>query len=202
MRSFDVHLHVLRLRVVVRAMTRQRRRRGTLVATLATAAACIAAVAVFANSGVRVEMGPPVTAAPQSWSEPMTVVRVVDGDTFIVATPAGNEKVRLIGVDTPETVQPETPVECFGPEASAFTHQLLDGQDVLLSADPTQDDRDRYGRLLRYAQTVAGVQVNAELVRAGYAREYTYRDAYAQRAEFQLLERDAEISQRGLWGAC
>ncbi|MBD8104771.1 thermonuclease family protein [Plantibacter sp. CFBP 8775] len=140
---------------------------------------------------------------PLVWSKPIAVVRVVDGDTVVVATEVGEETVRLIGVDTPETVRPNTPVECFGPEASDHTHQLLDGQQVLLAADPSQEDRDRYGRLLRYVQTVSGVDVGADLITGGFAREYTFqRSAYAQQASFRALELDARQNGRGLWASC
>ncbi len=78
-----------------------------------------------------------------------TVTEVVDGDTVVVAFPGGrSETVRLLGVDTPETVDPDEPVECYGPEASAFTHARLDGRQVRLEKD--REERDRYGRLLAY----------------------------------------------------
>jgi len=77
-----------------------------------------------------------------------TVVHVVDGDTLDVDLAGTVERVRLIGIDTPETVKPNTPVECFGRDASAYAKYLLDGQAVYIEDDPSQDSRDRYGRLL------------------------------------------------------
>lgn len=147
--------------------------------------------------------GPPqVGPEPLAWSEPVAVARVVDGDTLVVSMASGEETVRLIGVDTPETVRPNTPVQCFGAEASERIHQLLDGQQVRLAADPSQEDRDQYGRLLRYVQTLTGVDVGGDLLAGGFAREYTYDTAYLQQAAFRALEHDAESARRGLWGAC
>src|SRR5689334_4640170 len=79
-----------------------------------------------------------------------TVVRVIDGDTVDVRLEGQVVRLRLIGIDTPEVVDPRRPVECFGREASARAHELLDGQTVAVESDPTQGDTDRYGRLLRY----------------------------------------------------
>lgn len=165
--------------------------------TIAAAAACAATVVLLPDS--------PSTGDPGEvvWTQPLDVVRVVDGDTLIVATPTGDERVRMIGIDTPETVRQNTPVECFGPEASAHTHQLLDGQQVRLAADSSQDDRDRYGRLLRYVQTLTGVDVGADLLTGGFAREYTFQHhTYDQQASFRALEQDAQQDGRGLWSSC
>ena len=122
------------------------------------------------------------------------VERVVDGDTIIVA---GIGSVRLIGVDTPETVHPNRPVEFFGKEASAFTRQLLDGKRVRLEYD--QERQDRYGRTLAYVYLADGTFANAEIIRRGYGHAYT-RFPFQHMEEFRELEREARTSRRGLWG--
>ncbi len=131
------------------------------------------------------------------------VTRVVDGDTIVVTTPGSTEKVRLIGVDTPETVDPRKPVQCFGKDASDFTKSLLTGKSVRLERDPTQDDRDKYGRLLRYV-FLGNININEKIIAEGYGHEYTYRAPYKYQTEFKTAERLARESKRGLWadGAC
>ncbi len=128
-----------------------------------------------------------------------TVVHVVDGDTLDVDLAGTVERVRLIGIDTPETVKPNSPVECFGREASAFAKQLLDGQAVSIEADPSQDTRDRYGRLLAFIWLDDGRLSNLELVAGGYAYEYTYDQPYAYQQQFKQAQQDAQAAQRGLW---
>jgi micrococcal nuclease len=127
------------------------------------------------------------------------VVRAVDGDTILVRLGGQTEYVRYIGVDTPETVKPGTPVECFGPQASRFDHGLVDGQTVRLVFDSEQ--RDIYGRLLAYVY--AGDRfVNAALVRGGYARTLTIAPNTAHEALFARLAKRAGRSGRGLWARC
>ena len=121
------------------------------------------------------------------------VERVVDGDTIIVR---GVGRVRLIGVDTPETVSPGRPVEFFGREASAFTKRLLEGRSVRLEYD--RERTDRYGRTLAYVHLADGTFANAEIVRRGYGHAYT-RFPFRYRDQFQQLEREARGAGRGLW---
>lgn len=132
-----------------------------------------------------------------------TVVRVVDGDTIIVGGPGGHtEDVRLIGIDTLETVDPRRPVGCFGPEASAYAKHLLTGRRVVLRYD--RETNDRYGRFLAYVW-LAGPHaqfVNAQLVELGYARAYPFPPNTAHEALFATLERRAALGGRGLWAAC
>lgn len=127
------------------------------------------------------------------------VTRVVDGDTVEVQLDGEEEDVRYIGVDTPETVKPEEPVECFGPQASDFNHRLVERQRVRLVFD--EERRDVYGRLLAYVY-LEDRFVNAELVRRGLARTLTIppNDRFAGR--LKRLEIAAARSGRGLWGAC
>jgi micrococcal nuclease len=130
------------------------------------------------------------------------VVRVVDGDTIVVARDGGGEeRVRFIGVDTPETVKPRAPVECFGKKASAFNHRLLDERRVRLVTDV--EARDRYGRLLAYVYRADdGLFINAELVRGGYATPLTIAPNVRYAARFGALAREARRAGRGLWSAC
>jgi micrococcal nuclease len=124
------------------------------------------------------------------------VVRVVDGDTVDVS-PGG--RIRLIGIDTPETVDPRKPVQCFGREASAKAHKLLDDKTIALEADPSQGERDRYGRLLRYIWLPDGRLFNLEMIAQGYAHEYTYATPYKYQTPFKQAERTAREQNRGLW---
>ena len=127
------------------------------------------------------------------------VIRAVDGDTIEVAIGGGTEDVRYIGVDTPETVKPGEPVQCYGPEASAFNHRLVDGETVRLVFD--RELRDVYGRLLAYVH-VGGTFVNAELVRDGYARTLEIPPNTAEADRLAELEQAAGEAGIGLWGAC
>ncbi len=127
------------------------------------------------------------------------VVDVVDGDTIEVDLDGVTEDVRYIGVDTPESVKPDSPVECFGPEASEFNQRLVDGERVRLVFDAER--RDVYGRLLAYVY-LGDRFVNAELIRGGFATTLTIppNDSFA--GLFDRLEQEAGNAGRGLWGAC
>jgi|SRR6188472_2354654 len=128
------------------------------------------------------------------------VVRVVDGDTIQVRLEGGRtERVRYIGIDTPESVKPGTPVQCFAKKASHFNAGLVAGRDVTLKTDA--EERDRYGRLLAYVY--AGPEfVNRELVARGYARTLTIPPNVAHADEFARLARRAREAGLGLWRAC
>jgi micrococcal nuclease len=129
------------------------------------------------------------------------VVRVVDGDTIAVRLDGRQERVRYIGVDTPETKKPGSPVECYGKRASAENERLVEGEQVRLVADA--EARDRYGRMLAYVYRVDdGRFVNAELVRGGFAQPLTIPPNVAHADEFAALARAARRQGRGLWGAC
>ncbi|HXG51778.1 MAG TPA: thermonuclease family protein [candidate division Zixibacteria bacterium] len=126
------------------------------------------------------------------------VSHVVDGDTIVLEN---GEKVRLIGVDTPETRHPQRPVERFGKEASAFTKSLLEGQRVLIETDPANSHlghKDKYGRTLAYVWTEQGKLVNAEIIRQGYGHALT-RYPFKYLPEFRDLERHAREQGNGLW---
>lgn len=123
------------------------------------------------------------------------VERVVDGDTIMVR---GAGRVRLIGVDTPESVDPRRPVEFFGKEAGDFTKRLVEGRRVRLEYD--RERTDRYGRTLAYVYLPDGTFVNEEIIRRGYGHAYT-RFPFRYRDRFRQLEREARRAGRGLWGA-
>jgi micrococcal nuclease len=127
------------------------------------------------------------------------VVDVVDGDTIEVLLDGVEEDVRYIGVDTPESVAPGEPVECFGPEASEFNRRLVGGEQVRLEFGPER--RDDYGRLLAYVH-LGDRFVNAELVRRGYASTLTIAPNDRFAPLLGRLEREAGNAGRGLWGAC
>ena len=130
------------------------------------------------------------------------VRRVVDGDT-IVAVYDGKEeevKVRLLGVNTPESVDPRRGVQCFGKEASQYLQQLVEGKRVRLEEDPAADERDKYGRLLRNVITETGGDVNALLIQEGYANAYvSFPQNKERKAELKRFEAKAKAEQKGLW---
>lgn len=128
------------------------------------------------------------------------VLRVVDGDTIQVDLDGDTEYVRYIGIDTPETVKPDTPVQCFGPEASARNHELVaEGETVRLEFD--QEYRDAYDRLLAYVY-VGKDLINADLIRGGYARTLEIEPNTARADQMAKLETRAGDAGKGLWGAC
>jgi micrococcal nuclease len=129
------------------------------------------------------------------------VVRVVDGDTIHVQLAGGREKVRYIGVDTPETHHPTKGVQCYGREAAEFNARLVGGERVRLVRDVER--RDRYGRLLAYVYRVRdGLFVNAELARRGFARPLTIAPDVRYAERFAALAGEARAQGRGLWSAC
>lgn len=131
------------------------------------------------------------------------VVRAIDGDTIEVELAGRRSRVRYIGLNTPESVDPNRPVECFGKEASARNRTLVEGRVVRLERDIS--DTDDYGRLLRYVWAENGgreVLVNEVLVREGFARSRTYRPDVARQQQLDAAQRAARDEGRGLWGAC
>jgi len=120
--------------------------------------------------------------------------RVIDGDTIEIED---GSHVRFIGIDTPETVHPSEPIQPFGPEASEYTHDLLEGQNVYLVTDVSETDQ--YGRLLRYVYTEDGIFVNLALVQAGLARVTTYPPDVAHVDEYVAAQEEARENSRGFW---
>jgi len=131
-----------------------------------------------------------------------TVVRVIDGDTIVVRLAGSEEHVRLLGIDTPETHKQDTPVECYGPEASDRLNALLPaGTVVRLVRDV--EARDRYGRLLAYVyRDRDGLFVDLAMVADGYAGPLAIAPNFAHRSELDAAAADARAARRGLWPAC
>jgi micrococcal nuclease len=125
----------------------------------------------------------------------------IDGDTIAVNMNGHTEKVRFIGVDTPETHKPNTPVQCYGPQAAAFTKQTIGSRRVRLVSDPLSTDRDRYNRLLRYIYLPDGTNVEETLIRDGYGFYYPYFP-FSKSAQFAADEQTAMSAHRGLWAHC
>lgn len=129
------------------------------------------------------------------------VVEVEDGDTITVDMNGTEERVRFIGVDTPETKDPRKPVQCFGRAASEFTKGLIGDNAVRLESDPLSSNRDRYDRLLRYVYLPDGRLVQAEIIRSGYGFAYT-SFPFTKSDEFISHQREAREANRGLWNSC
>lgn len=127
------------------------------------------------------------------------VTRVVDGDTIDVEIDGKTERVRYIGIDTPETVDPRKPVQCFGVEASKKNKELVDGKMVRLEKDVT--DKDKYNRLLRYVW-LNDTLINQELVAQGFAQSYSYPPDIKYQDNFVAAEKKAREDKLGLWTAC
>ncbi|MDB5164188.1 MAG: hypothetical protein JWS12_806 [Candidatus Saccharibacteria bacterium] len=129
------------------------------------------------------------------------VTEFVDGDTIGVNMNGNGEKVRLIGVDTPETHDPRKPVQCFGLAAASFTKQLIGKSAVRLEADPINTNRDRYNRLLRYVYLPDNRLVNAEIIKQGYGFAYL-SFPFTKADEFRQYETNARSANLGLWHNC
>ena len=142
---------------------------------------------------------PTVPVGTNSQFQYYAVTNVVDGDTIKVNINGTVETLRLIGMDTPETVDPRKPVQCFGKEASNKAKELLSGTKVRLEKDPTQGELDKYGRTLAYIYREDGLFYNKHMIEQGYAHEYTYNTPYKYQAEFKAAENSAQENMRGLW---
>lgn len=126
------------------------------------------------------------------------VIKVIDGDTLEVYQNKKVEKIRLIGVNTPETVAPNKDIECYGVEASNKLKELLQGKIVNLEIDETQGNKDKYERLLRYVY-LEDININKKMIEEGYGFEYTYKKPYKYQKEFKISEDFARINNLGLW---
>jgi len=187
-------------------MPQPRRRlllRSTAVAAVLALAACgPAPVDRGGPAGSTGTRAPPPGPATSAAVETNAVIdHVVDGDTVDVYIDGRTERVRLIGINTPETKDPRRPVECYGPEASALTALLLPaGTGVRLERDT--EARDDYGRLLAYVRRSDGLFVNLELARQGAAVVLSIRPNTAFAAVIGAVADEARRARRGLWGAC
>lgn len=135
----------------------------------------------------------------QNNMERVVVSRVIDGDTLKIKIGDTEDTVRLVGINTPESVDPRKTVECFGREASDKMKELVEGREVLVVKDPTQNDRDKYQRLLAYVYLTDGTLLNQKMIEDGYAFEYTYIIPYEFQTEFMDAEREARERGLGLW---
>lgn len=130
------------------------------------------------------------------------VVETIDGDTIVADIGGRGAIVRMLGVDTPETVDPRKTLQCYGSEASNRTKELLYGRKVRLVSNPKREGKDRYGRHLMYVYRDDGLFVNEELLKGGFAREYTFGKPYSLQARFRALEKGARAAGAGLWDSC
>jgi micrococcal nuclease len=175
------------------------RRRASITLSLITALLVVAVQFLYSQAKTTNIM-PAVTAnlpAPGFYK----VVRDVDGDTMVVDMAGTQESVRMIGIDTPETHKPDTPVQCFGPEAANFTKQKLQDKTVRLEADPTNDNRDRYNRLLRYVYLEDGNLLQQEIIEQGFGFAYL-NFPFQKKEQFAAAQASAKAANRGLWAAC
>ena len=132
-----------------------------------------------------------------------SIVHYVDGDTIAVDMNGKVENIRFIGIDTPETHKPNTPVQCYGPAAAAHTQNVIKnaGGKVRLASDPESTNRDRYDRLLRYVYLPDGTNVNELNIQQGYAFYYPYFP-FSKSSQFEADEKLAMSKKLGLWGHC
>jgi micrococcal nuclease len=130
-----------------------------------------------------------------------TVVRVDDGDTIVVDMAGTEEKIRFIGLDTPETQDPRKPVQCYGQAASAQAKSLIGNGPVRLESDPLSSNRDRYNRLLRYVYLSDGQLVNLAMIEQGYGFAYL-SFPFTKSDEFAAAQTTAREQNRGLWSSC
>ena len=119
---------------------------------------------------------------------PFYISKVVDGDTIDISQGEDVIRVRLIGINSPESVDPRRPVECYGKEASQRAKELLSGKSVTIELDPSQGKYDKYGRLLAYAYLPDGTSFNQEMINEGYAYEYTYNKEYKYQKTFKVTQ--------------
>lgn len=142
---------------------------------------------------------PEATTTPAFAENTYPVIRVVDGDTLAVLMDGEQVTLRLIGLDTPETVDPRKPVQCFGKAATDMAKELLTGKTVRLEFDASQGTVDKYGRTLAYIFLADGTLFNEYMIALGYAHEYTYNLPYKYQTEFRAAESRAREEKKGLW---
>lgn len=130
-----------------------------------------------------------------------TLIKVVDGDTIVVSVNRENEVVRILGIDTPEVDDATKTVGCLGKQATKMAKSILiNNKIVFLEADPTQGDRDKYQRLLRYVWIGDGkADFGKLMIVSGYASEYTYNLSYKHQSEYKQVEQEARSAKKGLW---
>jgi len=180
---------------------RRRRRWGSGLASIASAASlCLygTGCAALALTETATADAYPTRPPAAELLGPYPVTRVADGDTITIDRGSGPERLRFVGVDTPELHDARKPVECFSQQASEYTKSLL-GQHIYLETDPSQDATDRYGRILAYIWTQDGRLFNLDLIASGYGHEYTYRTPHRYQNEFRAAETAARTNHIGMW---
>jgi micrococcal nuclease len=131
------------------------------------------------------------------------VVKVLDGDTLVANVKGHEVAVRLIGMDTPEVVDPRKPVQCYGPEASAKAHEILEEKEIYIEKEAAKGNYDKYGRVLAYAHMSDGSLYNEYMITHGFAREYTFnKENYKYQKLFKDAQKMAQKEKVGLWGVC
>ena len=126
------------------------------------------------------------------------VIRVIDGDTFEIYLNNKIEKIRMIGLNTPESVDPNRGIECYGIEASDRLKELLHGKIVNLESDETQDYVDKFGRVLKYVY-LDKKNINKQMIEEGFGFEYTFKKPYKYQIEFREAQKKAKQNSLGLW---
>jgi micrococcal nuclease len=160
---------------------------------------CLIVATALVSAGI---IRPPDSSPQIDSSKLYKVTYIDDGDTIRVDIDAREARVRLLGINTPETVDPRKKVECYGPEASTETKSLLKGRAVRLVLNADRESTDKYGRYLAYVYRDDGLFVNAYLLQEGFAREYTVGTPYSFQAGFRAIEAKARHLAAGLWNAC
>lgn len=180
---------------------------STLILGLVALISGVAGVAIWKDTlkDISVEMGEVLSETAENIpqineennGEGYLVTDVIDGDTIDVNIDGKEQRIRMIGIDTPEL----RGSECFSQEAKLQLISLVEGKNVQLMADPTQDNIDRYDRLLRYV-FVDGKDINLEMIKTGFAHEYTYRKAYLNQTSYKQAQASAQANSFGMWGQC
>ena len=175
---------------------------ATLCVLMAIAAASMGVLNVSGHSLREAHSAQVLSALSTTTPDTYFVMKVVDGDTIDVYMAGKNERLRLVGMDTPEVVDPRKPVQCYGREASAEGHTLLENQWVRLEYDPIAGTYDKYGRMLAYVFRLDGLFYNEFMIAHGYAHEYTYKSQhYKYQAEFKSAETSAKKESAGFWSS-
>lgn len=176
------------------------------VVVIGTIALIVSGILFFSN--LKKPHGNPGKYAEDIHSDVLyRVIKVLDGDTLIANVSGHEVTVRLLGIDTPEVVDPRKPVQCYGPEASARAKELLSEKEIYIEKDPIKEATtgvyDKYGRVLGYAHFSDGSLYNQYMIQNGFAREYTFNnEKYKYQKDFKAAQKLAQKGKLGLWGKC
>jgi len=165
----------------------------------------LAGIDFSVNENVKAKQPAAVSLAMQADIDPektYKVTDVIDGDTLKVKIDGKEITVRMLGIDTPEILDPRKPIQCFGEEASSETKKLLENKEVRLELNPNREKTDKYDRLLAYVYSEDGLFINKYLLENGFAKEYTFDKSYLYQTEFRSIEKQAKSNLKGLWGKC